>query len=399
MGKRRGSREGTIFKRPDGRWAAVLDVGRGPDGRRRRVAFYGRTQREVQQKLTAALSEKQTGTYVVPEKISTGEYLLRWLSDYAAAAVRATTYVGYESAIKRHLVPELGGFELAKLQPMHLQRFYSRKLAEGLAPRTVRYLHVIIHEALKYAVKWGLVGRNVADAVEPPKVRRKEMRALTPAEAARLLAVAKDDRLYALYLLAVTTGMRQGELLGLRWQDLDLERATLSVRQALHRVSGKPVFEGPKTERSRRSIALPASVVAALRRHRTQQAREKLMLGQDYDDHGLVFCQPNGRPFDAKNLVQWRFKPLLRKAGLPDTRFHDLRHTCATLMLAEGVHPKIVSERLGHSTVTLTLDTYSHVLPDMQREAAEKLDALLSSVSPVGLRTSAAEPQHNINRV
>lgn len=293
----------------------------------------------------------------------------------------------YETIVRRHIVPALGKLPLQKLQPMHLQSLYSQKLQGGradgkpggLSPRTVRYIHSVIFEALKHAVKWQIVPRNVAEAVEPPRPARQEMQVLTEDQVRKFLATVQDDRFYAAYLLAITTGMRRGEILGLRWQDVDLKQGVVSINQILVRTSSHGlVFQAPKTDRSRRTIAISPTVVQALRQQKKRQAEEKLIFGPDYTDTGLVFTMPEGHCVEPRNLTR-QFELRLKKAGLPRVRFHDLRHTHATLLLQKEVHPKVVAERLGHSNINITLDTYSHVIPGMQREAARKIDEALFS--------------------
>jgi integrase len=262
-----------------------------------------------------------------------------------------------------------------KLSPAHLQALYRSKLDENLSGRTVQYLHVVIHRALKQVLRWGLVARNVAEAVDPPKVMKKEMKRLSSQQARQLLIAAASDRLEALYVLAVHTGLRQGELLGLRWDDIDLEGSILRVRRTLS--DGE--FTVPKTTRSRRSVRLTAAAVEALKRHSARQADEMTRVGDIYQDQGLVFASEIGTPLNRHNLSQRSFKPLLKRAGLPKIRFHDLGHTAATLLLTKNVNPKVVSEMLGHATVAKTLDMDSHVLPNMQESAASAMEDVLRS--------------------
>jgi integrase len=280
-----------------------------------------------------------------------------------------------------------GGMRLTRLPPEQLERLYARMLDAGSSARTVRHVHAVLHNALERATKRGRVARNVAQLVDPPAVPRSEKRVLNEDEAQRFLAAIRGDRFEALYLLAISTGMREGELLGLRWQDLDLERGAIQVRQTVAFVKGGGyVFGEPKTAKSRRNVILTAVATAELRRHRMRQAESRLAVGAAWQDLDLVFTNEVGGPVDGSNVLQRHFYPLLARAGLPRIRFHDLRHTCATLLLGRGVHPKVVSEMLGHSTVAITMDTYSHVLPTMQREAAAALDAAL------GGRGAGAKP-------
>jgi integrase len=273
--------------------------------------------------------------------------------------------------------------KLGDLSPAHLRGLYAAKLGSGLSGRTVGYIHVTLYSALKAAVLDGLIPRNPASAVKPPRMDKQEMTPLSPAQARALLDAAReaDDRWSALYVLAVTTGLRQGELLGLMWEDVDLEGATLRVRHTLQPPGfpkGAPArLTPPKTRRSLRSVRLPHSVVQALFRHQELQDAERAESNGSWRDYGLVFPNTIGGYADYTNLVPRHFKPLLKKACLPNIRFHDLRHTCATLLLTKGVHPKIVSEMLGHSSVSITLDVYSHVIPGLGEAAALAMEEAL----------------------
>jgi integrase len=227
-------------------------------------------------------------------------------------------------------------------------------------------------------VRDGLVPRNATEAVKPPQVRREETRPLTPEQVRTLFGAAKGDRLEALYVLAVTTGLRQGELLGLKWDDVDMEAGTLQVRRTLTTAKGGPVLSAPKTKGSRRTVKLSQTALEALTSHLERQLEEIDRVGSLWRENGLIFASEVGEPLDRRDLTTHRFKPLLRRAGLPQIRFHDLRHTCATLLLSKNVNPKVVSEILGHATIAITLDTYSHVLPTMQESAAKAMEEALS---------------------
>jgi integrase len=271
--------------------------------------------------------------------------------------------------LPRKLVPTL--------TPAQVQTLYRAKLDEGLAPKSVKHIHTTLHRAFKQAVRWGLVPRNVAAAVDPPRVRTPEMRPLSPIQARQLLQAARSDRLETLYVLAVTTGMRQGELLALGWEDVDSEEGVVRVRRTLTLAKGGPRLTEPKTPRSRRQIRLTTGAVDTLERHRERQEAERAAAGDMWNELGLVFCTRRGTPIRRDNLHAKHWKPLLRRAGLPDIRFHDLRHSCATLLLTKGVHPKIVSEQLGHSSIAITLDTYSHVIPGLGEAAALAMEDAL----------------------
>ncbi len=364
---RRGNGEGSIYQRADGKWCGQAMLA----GKRHTV--YGKTRREAQQKPRQVLSNADRGIMPAPEKVTFGDYLTRWLNDVASASLRPTTFETYEWAVRLYLVPELGRLKLTQLQPAHLQGLYTALLKKGLAPKTVRNVHGVAHRALTQAVAWGIVPRNVAEAVEPPQVKRHEMRTLTPEQIRSLLDAARGTRWAALLTLAITTGMRQGELLGLRWRDVNLDAGEPHVQRQWAR---NRQFTEPKTAKGRRKIDLPASAVRSLREHDRMQREERVLLGPEYEDNDLVFSTYQGKPIPVQTLTD-NLKRLLRKAGCPEIRFHDLRHTAATLLLLQGIHPKVVQERLGHSTIGMTLDTYSHVLPGMGREAADRLDQLL----------------------
>ncbi len=376
--RRRGKGEGSITRLADGRWQARVDLG-FEGGKRVRKAFYGKTRKEVQAKLMTALNDHQRGLPLPNERQTVGQFLTDWLENTARHTLRPTTYDGYADLVHHHLVPVLGRVPLAKLTPQQIAACYSDLLAKGLAPRTVQYAHAVLHRALDQAVRWNLVARNPTDAVDAPRPQRKEITVFTAEQAQRFLDAAKDDRLHALYVLALMTGMRQGELLGLHWQDVDLAAGSLSVRRTLVRTSQGWSWAEPKTAKGRRTIALSALAVEALRQHRVRQLEERLRAGGLWDDLDLVFPNHIGKPLERQNVVKRSFRPLLARAGLPYIRFHDLRHSAATLLLSLGEHPKVVQERLGHSTIGVTMDIYSHVLPDMQRNAASKLDALFAA--------------------
>lgn len=376
MGKR-GNGEGSISRRKNGGWMAqyyVYTVG----GRKRRTV-YGKTRKEVAKKLTGALSDREGGLVFDAEGLRLEEYLNRWLEDSVKDTVRNTTYERYEQICRTHIVPLLGGVKLKALSPTHVRGLYKEKLS-SLSPRTVQYIHVTLHKALKQAVRDGLIPRNATEAVKPPQVRREEIRPLTADQVKLLLDAASEagDRLEALYVLAVHTGLRQGELLGLKWDDINLEAGTLQVRRALTTAKGGLRLAAPKTKGSRRRVSLTGAATDALKAHLKRQLEEIDRAGPLWQEHGLVFASETGAPLDRRGLTSRRFKPLLKRAGLPEkTRFHDLRHTCATLLLTKNVNPKVVSEMLGHSNIAITLDTYSHVLPNMQDSAARALEEAL----------------------
>ncbi|MBT9156282.1 MAG: Transposase [Firmicutes bacterium] len=386
MAKRRGNNEGSICKRPDGIWMAQVSVGYDlVTGAPKRKSFYGKTRKEVADKLAKALAEVKNGGFVEPARTTLGEWLDRWLTGYKAGTLKQGTYEGYELLIRVHIKPALGNIPMAKLQANMLQAFYNEKLANGradgkggLSTRLVRYLHAVIRQALQQAVKEGLLQRNVADATSPPTIKNKQMRPLTEAELLTFFEAARDDRLFAAFLLAATTGLRRGELLGLCWDCVDLEHGAITVqRQLLSLKAGQVLEETTKSKAGKRSVTLTDDAVRELKLYRKRQLQERLLMGEAFQDNGLVFCKEDGTFLNIQEFTK-RFQRWLEKAGLPKVRLHDLRHTHATLLLKRGVPAKLVQERLGHSSITMTLDLYSHVTPEMAKLAAESLNGLLS---------------------
>jgi integrase len=360
-----------VSRRKDGLWVARISLGYGPDGKRRRLVVYGKTKGEALEKLRKKQGEADLGTLPEPDKQKLSDYLARWL-DAARPSLRLTTYTNYEWVIRGHIAPHLGAVLVAKLTPAHVQGLLSAMGKAEAGARTRQLAYAVLHRALEQAVKWNLAPRNVADAVEPPRVPKKAMKTYTAEQAAQLLQAAQGNRLEALFVLAVSTGLRQGELFGLAWPDLDLDAGTVFVQRQLQEVKGKLTLTEPKSDCGRRRVELPAFAVAALHEHR------KWMLAEGHLD-GPVFCDTRGGWLRKSNFTRNVFKPLLQKAGLPPVRFHDLRHTAATLRLLLGDHPKVVKELLGHSQINLTMDTYSHVLPTLQKESAARLDGLLGN--------------------
>jgi integrase len=375
--RRRGNGEGSIFHHERlNRWCAVITV----DGRRKYL--YARTRQEVAQKLAQALEARARGTLVTAPQQPLGAYLDQWLRDSVKPRVRPWTYKGYEVLVRIHIVPALGKVPLQKLTPQHVQQLVNRKIEGGLSPRTAGYMLGTLRTALNEAMRWGLVSRNVAALVPRPRVERFEIQPLTREEARRFLDVAREDRLGALYSVALTMGLRQGEALGLRWEDVDLEAGLLHIRFQLQRIEGKGLqLVPPKTALSRRTLAMPPTIIANLREHRARQLEERLLAGSRWIESGLIFTTPIGTGLDGPNVTK-SFQRLLIRAGLAHRRFHDLRHSCASLLLAQNVAPRVVMEVLGHSQISLTMNTYSHVLPELKREAAAQMEILLSGPKP-----------------
>jgi integrase len=377
MPGKRGNNEGSISKRADGRWMARLTL----DGGERKT-FYARTRQEAARRPAAAMRDRDTGVPIVGERQTVEQYFSAWLSTIRPT-IRPRSWVRYEEMVRLHLLPSLGGTILSRLSAHQLQTLYSAKLAEGLAPATVGRLHAVARRALGEATLLGLTQRNVATLVRAPRSAGHEMRVLTPSQARVFLTSIAGDPLEPLYVLALTTGMRRGELLALHWSEIDLEAGYLQVRWTLQHVAGGTyILTPPKTARSRRKIALTARAVKALGEHRSRQSALREAAKEAWQETDFVFTNAIGHPIRGNHILQRNFAPLLAKAGLPSIRFHDLRHTAATLLLLKSIHPKVVSEMLGHSTISMTLDIYSHVLPDMQRDAVDALDHLLGNGQP-----------------
>ena len=314
----------------------------------------------------------------VPSPVTLSAFLEHWLADIVRLSVRPKTFVSYRSVVRLHLAPALGDIPLTELRPGDVQAYLNRKAATRLAPRTVAYHRNILRQALGHAERTELVGRNVAKLALPPRIPRREVRPLTPEQARTFLAAIAGERLRALYVVALGVGLRQGEILGLRWSDVDLLAGTIRVREALQRVEGVFTFVEPKSVTSRRLLPLPAIVREALLAHRERRSAEgaaRAGISAEFAD--LVFTTTVGTPIDGISVTR-RFQRILRAAGLPHQRFHDLRHACASLLLAQGVPARVVMETLGHSQISLTLNTYCHVIPALGREAAERMDEVLT---------------------
>ena len=377
---KRGNGEGSVYPVKDKAGRVKGYRGsywvRTADGPKRRYVS-GKKREDVRDKLARALSDRLGGLVFDAGTLTVGEYLDRWMRD-VEGTVRESTHQRYGYAVGPHVKPALGSIKLKDLNAAQVRWFYRDRLASGLSPASVHKLHVVLHKALKAAVSDGLIPRNVAAGLKLPKLSREEIDPLNREEARRLLEAAKGERLEALYMLALNTGMRLGELLALNWDDVDLEGEVLRVRRTLTR-SGKVYTTGePKTRNSRRVIRLTGAAVEALRGHLPRQLEEMGRMGSLYQPGGLVFATEVGTIVNPSNVRNRSLKPLLKKAGLRPVRFHDLRHTCATLLLLKNVNPKIVSELLGHASVSITLDVYSHLMPDMQEKAARALEEALS---------------------
>jgi integrase len=371
--KRRAHGEGGLIRRKDGRWAGSFYSAEG-----KRVYVYGSTQQEALEKLRKAQSEQEQGVLATGPKLKLGVYLEQWLEDVKKPELRVSSYVKYKKLIVGYIIPALGNLQLQKLTPQHVQSFYTKKLKEGLSAKTVHSIHGVLHNALDNAVRWRLVPKNVTDLVTPPRLEKHEVQSLTLEQARTLLAAARGHRLDMLLTLALTTGMRRGELLALRWSDIDLESGMLQVRRTVDFIARYGYVEGePKTARSRRKIVLPAFVVAMLKQHRKNQLEQRLKVGDDWQDRDLVICGLEGNYLNPRYLLKL-FDKLLAEAGLSHMRFHDLRHSVVTLLLGMGVDPRTIQEFVGHEDITTTMRIYSHVLPSMQQGVADKLSELFN---------------------
>lgn len=367
---------GHIKQRSKGTWSLVVFLGRDPVSGKKRYKWrtVKGTKKQAESELNKLLREIETGTDLEPGRLTTAEFLEQWL-DASRSRVGPRTWERYAQLMRLHVVPVLGSIPLGKLRPLHLERLYSKLLGKGLAARTVLHVHRVLHSALHQAVRWQLVPRNVAGAVTPPRPVTRDIEPIDPEQAVRLIESVKGTLLEVPVVLALGTGMRRGEVLGLRWKDIDLSSGRARIAQTVQATQEGLQFLPPKTHRSKRSVSLPAFVVETLKRHRKTQNERRLLVGESWHDHDLVIDRGNGEPLPPHTLSQ-QFRVASRKASL-DLNFHGLRHAHASLMLAGGVHLKVVSQRLGHSTISITADLYSHVSPSVEEEAAVILNDLL----------------------
>lgn len=377
---------GHLRERGPDRWALVVDLGRDPvSGKRKQkwVTVHG-TKRQAQRRLNELLTEIQAGGYVAPAKQTVADYLEEWLTAYVPSQVKASSVQTYGSLMRSHVIPRLGAVRLGELKATQIARLYQQLLATGarsggaLSPATVGMVHTILSSALSYGVRLGVLSSNPAAKVSPPRLERQEAAVLTQEQVQQLLeeAASRSPLLHLVVLIAVTTGLRRGELLGLRWQDVDLDQRRLVVSQTVQgHATARLEFSSPKTAGSRRVVECPDVLIRALREHRAAQAAERQSSDVAHASYDLVLCRPDGGPLRPNGIGQ-QVVTLLAELGLPGS-LHTLRHTHATLLLVAGVHAKIVSGRLGHSTVQITLDRYSHIIPGLDRGAADQLDNLL----------------------
>ncbi len=374
---RRGKNEGSISKRGDGRWEARLTL---VDGRRK--SFYGKTRKEVADRLRDALADQARGKTIAPEKETVAHFLLeRWLPD-VRSRVDSSTHLQYAAHVKQYLAPALGRVLLSRLTPSDVQKMYTEMADRHLSPATIRLTHATLHIALKHALRLGLVSSNVSENTTRPRQTKRDIQPFDEAQANRLLAACGGHPLEALFVLAVTTGMRQGELLGLRWQDVNLEKGELIITQALQRTPSERrkkdyAIAAPKTDNQHKVALAKEVALPALRAHLARQRFEQHMFGESWQDQALVFPDELGG-MRYPQSVYYQYKKLLKQAGLPDRRFHDLRHTAATILLLRGVNIKLVSEMLGHKDIALTLRIYGHLLPHTHEQAAAIMDEVFA---------------------
>lgn len=373
MSKRSGG-ESTIYKDDVGRWHGYVSMGLTDNGRRDRRHVSGQRRADVVAKVRDLERKRDAGlASTAGQQTTVGAWLEHWLDTIAAQRVRPSTLARYRQLVRHQLAPKMGHHRLDRLQPEHVEKAYAELLSGGLSAASVLQAHRVLSRALKVAMQRGRVARNVCTLVDSPTVSREEVRPPTASDARQVLAVAAETRNAARWSVAFALGLRQGEVLGLPWDAVDLDAGTLTVRQALQRRAGVGlVIVEPKSRAGRRTISLPRPLVDALRSHRAAQLEERLCAGSEWQDSGLVFAQPNGRPIDPRaDHRQWQ--ALLARAGVEPTRLHNARHTSATVMLGLGVPPRVVMQILGHSQISLTLGTYSHVVPELAEEAAERV--------------------------
>ncbi len=368
---RRNNGEGSIYQRSDGRWAVEITLA---DQTRKR--YYCKTEKDAVEKRRTVLNELAEGRLATGPQRTVKDYLEQWLEEVQKERVRTSTYVRYKKLINLYIVPVIGHVRLQKLTPQQLQSLYSKKLKEGLATKTVHAVHSLLHSALDNAVRWNLVSRNVTTAVTPPRIQKREGVSLTLEQIKKLLDTVRGDRLEMLIILALMTGMRRGEMLALRWPDVDFEKHSIQVRRTVDFINGYGYVENePKTEKGKRIIQIPSFVLERLKLHRVAQLERRLKVGESWHDLDLVICGLEGNYLNPRYMLKL-FGRLLNEAGLPHMHFHDLRHSVVTLLISTGVDPRSIQEFVGHEDITTTLGIYGHMLPSMQQGIVEKLDRL-----------------------
>jgi integrase len=369
--KRRGRGEGSIYQEADGRWTATISLGSDGQGKRRRRKVRGKSKGEVQEKLRQLYTSTAAALNADAGALTVAEYLNRWLDTTASRSVRHGTLTRYEQLVRLRILPHLGSVRLSKLTPSHIEMFFTDLGNAGISPRGQQMAGNVLGRALKDAIRLKLITSNPVRDVVKPKPPKPEMKVWDADQASSFLKAAMKDRLYCLYVMAIVTGMRSGELFALEWDDVEWETGSVLVKRTLEEVKGQLTVKEVKTAKGRRRIDLPRFALEALRSHRGRMQSEG-------HDSRITFCDETGGWLRRPNVTRRSFRPLIASAKVPLIRFHDLRHTAATILLLENVHPKIVSERLGHASIEITLNTYSHALPTLQRDVANKLEGVFS---------------------
>jgi integrase len=361
-----------VYRRADGVWVASIRAHGGD-----RLVAYARTRDEARAKVAELKEAKTSGAGLQKDgrRLTVGAYLDRWLEEVARPGVRYSTYLHYKQHLNLHVIPALGRIRLTELSPMHVQRLLNEKSKTGLNPRTVAHIRAVLRNALNHAVAWRLINHNAAELAQPPRLRPSPATFLSSGEAKDFIAAAKGHQLEAFIVVGASLGLRLGEVLGLRWEDVDFDGGSLSVRHALQRIDGKLQLVEPKSATSRRTIPLTGVAQLALRRRKAVQAQERIDAADWWQESGFVFTGATGRPLDASSAHR-RFAKFMRENGLRKIRFHDLRHSCASLLMAQGVNPRVVADYLGHTSISLTLSTYSHTSVELLRGAADAMDAV-----------------------
>lgn len=387
---RRGKGEGCITKRKDGSWQASIKVGVKDNGKDKRKYFYGKTRKEVQEKLTKSVHEVNQGTYTEPSKLIVGEWLDTWINEYMKNNIRQNTWKSYETQIRVHIKPEIGQLKLSKLNTSHVQALLNCKFEGGrkdgkeggLSNRSIKYIHTVLHSALEQALKENIIMVNPCNAIKMPKKdEEKKIMYLTLEQVRIFLEYAKESRFYSAYVLALNTGLRRGEIVGLKWDCIDFEKATLAVKLNAVITNEGTVLSKPKTKSSIRTIPVPQSALKELKRHQLKQLEYKnFHMRGAYEEHDMVFPNEFGKPMDPNNFAR-NFNGIMKRikkehTNFPDITLHCLRHTFATLSLESGIPAKTIQEILGHSTISMTLDLYSHVTEKMKFDASEKINKI-----------------------